>query len=501
MAPVKRKASELSASANRAKVLKLESELADGQSSLNNIVHLLDLASSKDVETLEQSQLSLYKVFKKLISLQKLEKPSKGEVPTIVTWLRERYAEYNKILCSATNHKKPSVQLSAIVLSLRLLRDDPLNPNPGQFPIDQYGRLISSLLNAENLHESTRHNFRQDYLDQFDDLRFYFYRFVEKASIECKQESRKLQEIAVRDNGLAILSALVQFPSKDDEVHRFWIAVESPGSKGLMSVAGHRKAFSDAWVALLRFSLTEDQYKHVLAIMHKRIIPHMPKPQLLMDFFTDSYDAGGSTSLLALNGLFYLMQNHGLDYPKFFEKLYALFDENTMHVRHRSRFFRLADLFLNSTHVSASLLASFLKRMSRLSLTAPPAAIVIIIPLTYNLMKKHPSLMPLIHRVGGEDTIGDPFDAAEVDPAKTGALESSLWEMSSLVDHFHPNVATLARILGEQFTKPSYNLEDFLDHSYTTMTDAELRKKLKNQIATAFDKPSTLFPESDVVAF
>lgn len=107
--------------------------------------------------------------------------------------------------------------------------------------------------------------------------------------------------------------------------------------------------------------------------------------------------------------------------------------------------------------------------------------------------------MPLIHRVDGEQGGRDPFDALEADPAKTHALESSLWEMSSLTAHFHPNVATLAKILGEQFTKPSYNLEDFLDHSYTTMTDAEMRKKLKNQVATSFEKPTGLFPSGDVI--
>ncbi|CCG85137.1 Putative uncharacterized protein [Taphrina deformans PYCC 5710] len=500
MPSVKRKAEEPTESV-RDKITKLETELASGQSSLNNIVHLLDLATSSNAETLEQSQLSLYKVFKKLISLKKLEKPMKGETPTIVSWLRERYSEYIKTLLASIEHKKASIQLEAIVLSLRLLKDDPLNANPGQFPVEQYGRLVSAIIHSSKLHDSTKYTFRQDYLEQFEDLRFHFYKFAEKAAMEAKQKSSLQEQAVVRDNALSLLSTITQFPEKDEDINKYWLNTISPTSKGVNTVSGHRKAFSGAWVAVLRFSLTEEQYKHILSIMHKRIIPRMPKPQLLMDFLIDSYDAGGSTSLLALNGLFYLMQHHGLDYPKFFEKLYALFDENTMHVRHRSRFFRLADLFLNSTHVSANLLASFIKRMSRLSLTAPPAAIVIIIPLTYNLLKKHPSLMPLIHRVETLDQVGDPFDAAEVDPSKTGALESSLWEMASLTSHYHPNVATLAKILGEQFTKPSYNLEDFLDHSYTTMIDAELRKKLKNQIATSFEKPTALFPESDIIAY
>ena len=40
------------------------------------------------------------------------------------------------------------------------------------------------------------------------------------------------------------------------------------------------------------------------------------------------------------------------------------------------------------------------------------------------------------------------------------------WEMVQLQGHYHPNVSTIAKILSEQFTKQSYNHEDFLDHSY-----------------------------------
>lgn len=469
---IKRKAEHQELS-DRDKIVKLETELEQGQSSLNNIVHLLDLAASDEADTLEQAQRSLYKVFRKLISLKKLEKPA-GETPQIVTWLRERYGEYVRLLLDSINHKKPAVQLAALTLSLRLLKTDPLNANDGQFPVDAYGKIVRSVLLATNLHESTRYTFRTEYLEPFEDLRYYFYRACDKTVQEAKKRSGAS---VCRDNAIGLLSALISFPEKDDEISKFWISEAEPKSSS-RTVTGHRKAFSEAWLVTLSFKLTEDQYKSILNMMHKRIVPRLPKPQLLMDFLTDSYEVGGATSLLALNGLFYLMQHHNLDYPRFFEKLYALFDEQTMHVRYRSRFFRMVDVFLNSTHVSATLIASFLKRMSRLSLTAPPAAIVTILPLTYNLLKAHPTLMPLIHNPDGVAGT-DAFDAAERDPEKTGAMQSSLWELQSHTTHYHPNVATLAKILSEQFTKMFYNLEDFLDHSYTTMTDAEMRKRLK----------------------
>lgn len=64
----------------------------------------------------------------------------------------------------------------------------------------------------------------------------------------------------------------------------------------------------------------------------------------------------------------------------------------------------------------------------------------------------------------------DPFLEQEEDPMETHAIESSLWELVALQSHFHPNVATLANIISEQFTKHSYNLEDFLDHSYGSVS-------------------------------
>lgn len=66
--------------------------------------------------------------------------------------------------------------------------------------------------------------------------------------------------------------------------------------------------------------------------------------------------------------------------------------------------------------------------------------------------------------------IDDPFNDEESDPNKTGAMESSVWELATLQDHYHPNVGTLAKILSEPFYKPSYNIEDFMDHSYTTVS-------------------------------
>lgn len=225
--------------------------------------------------------------------------------------------------------------------------------------------------------------------------------------------------------------------------------------------------------------MDKEQRKLILGAMTTSVAPWFMKPELLMDFLTDSYNTGGSTSLLALSGVFYLIQERNLDYPSFYRKLYSLLDSGILHSKHRSRFFRLLDTFLSSTHLPAALVASFLKRLSRLALNATPSGAIPVIPWIYNLLKKHPTCTFMIHRVTRNlkakeilenHGLTDPFLMDEEDPMETHAIDSSLWEIVMLQDHVHPNLATLAKIISEQFTKHAYNLEDFLDHSYSTVS-------------------------------
>ena len=72
-------------------------------------------------------------------------------------------------------------------------------------------------------------------------------------------------------------------------------------------------------------------------------------------------------------------------------------------------------------------------------------------------------------RIIWPDASSDPFDPEEKDPMLTNALDSSLWELVSHRNHYHPSVSTLAKIFQEAFRKPNYALEDFLDHTYGTV--------------------------------
>ena len=79
------------------------------------------------------------------------------------------------------------------------------------------------------------------------------------------------------------------------------------------------------------------------------------------------------------------------------------------------------------------------------------------------------------------------------DPQRTCAIDSSLWELETLQSHYHPNVASLARIISEQFTKEQYNIEDFLDHSYGSVLDSELAKEAKKEPVVEWKIPKRIF--------
>lgn len=273
---------------------------------------------------------------------------------------------------------------------------------------------------------------------------------------------------------LTILSSIKSIPDQQEEIENFYVAPPNKAKHGLYSLISHKKQAQKAWMALLRQDLSKSRRKNILELMSHRIAPWFLKVELLMDFLTDSFNVGGSTSLLSLSGLFYLIQHKNLDYPQFYAKLYSLLDSKILHSKHRSRFFRLLDTFLASTHLPAVLVASFVKRLARLSLFAPPSGIVVVVPWIYNLLNSHPSCTFMIHRNGEDDQDkerwGDPFRQEELDPMETDALDSSLWEIQMLQSHYHPNVATIAKTISEQFTKQAYNLEDFLDHSYGTVS-------------------------------
>lgn len=515
--PKKRTRSESSSSHDESEqdpqveILALETAILESRKNYNSITTLIDLARRLD-EDEEQALLavvSLCRVFIRLLAAGSLSRkkgmPDKDVV--VVHWLRDRLAEYHEVVFSLFAREDQA--MTALTLSMRLLKAE------GQYPLsdkEEYSfpkpflRDIVAAMCHPEVDQAVRHEFLENFVDEFDDVRLYTFKAVQDI-IAGEQGAQLSAQQQLFETLFELLSAIEGAPEPSDEFEDFYI--DPPRKKKgheLFSAPKHKKQAQEAWLALMRLDMDRDQRKRLLDVMSRVIAPWFTKPELLMDFLTDCYDAGGSMSLLALSGVFYLIQERNLDYPAFYTKLYSLLDADILHSRHRSRFFRLLDTFLASSHLPAALVASFLKRLARLSLFAPPSAVVTIVPWMYNLFRKHPTCTFMMHRVPrtdeerarlAEQGLEDPFDMNEPDPMETGAIDSCIWEVVQLQSHYHPNVATIAKIVAEQFTKQFYHLEDFLDHSYASLLEAEMTKNVKKAPVVEYQIPKHIFLPQD----
>ncbi|KAL2118991.1 hypothetical protein VTJ04DRAFT_5950 [Mycothermus thermophilus] len=484
-------------------IARLEAEIQESRKHYNNIANLIDLAQkhNDDPKTAFAASEALCRTFLRLLPAGNLvkRKDASEKESTVTNWLRDRLADYRGTLVAMLSHKK--LALPALSLAMAIIKAEAKHlvdrPEP-VFPRNDFAAIIAAIL--ESPVDPLREYYAKNFIRGYDDMRFYTFETI----ATYLREHEKVDE-RVRDIVFDLLLSMDDVPTSKEGLDKFFIEEPQKKKHPLRSVIQHKKQVQEAWLALMHLGLTKEQMKKVLGAMSTTVAPWFDQPELLMDFLTDCYNAGGSISLLALSGVFYLIQERNLDYPEFYTKLYSLLDADMLHSKHRSRFFRLLDTFLASSHLPAVLVASFIKRLARLALNAPPSAIVAIVPWFYNLFKKHPLTTFMMHRVPRTqeekdrleaEGMEDPFLPDEPDPMETRAIDSCLWEIVQLQSHYHPNVATIAKIISEQFTKQAYNLEDFLDHSYGSLIEAEMNKEVKKPPVIEFMIPKRIFTKA-----
>nr|POF12702.1 uncharacterized protein CFP56_09854 [Quercus suber] len=497
----------------QAQILLLEEQILVSREHYNNVVKLLELVENVQEKPKKATlaAVALCRVFTRLIAGEKLvlrRNDAEAEVE-VARWLKDRLRDYTGHLLSWIGSPDAVQEKTAITLLMRIVKSETTQDSKRSEQAWRQGStfpaVIRTLVEVADA-DGARQEFVEKYVEEYDDVRFYTFVAI-KQSFVSEQPVRQ-ESIA---NILQLLCLIEGVPESANQLEDWYGEAPATETNQLCSLNAHRRTAQDAWLATFRSGLTKDHRKKILSIMTSQVLPwFVSRIELLADFMTDSFNEGGSLSLLALSGIFHLMTKQNLDYPDFYTKLYSLLDENIMHNKHRSRFFRLFDNFLNSSHLPAAMIASFIKRLARLSLQAPPGAIVWVVPWVYNMLKQHPACTFMLHRSPhpahaiyashpnyAEDGMHDLYAMAEPDPMLTNALESSLWELETLRSHYHPNVATLAKILGEQFTKREYQLEDFLDHSYAGLINGELSRKLKKAPEVEWEIPKRILTRAD----
>ncbi|KAI9719181.1 MAG: hypothetical protein M1828_006274 [Chrysothrix sp. TS-e1954] len=481
----------------------LEQQVYDSDVNLNKIATLYQIAQ-QELESLRNESTALpalCRIFCRLLRdgrLSRLEAVQSPSGTAINQWLNKQLKAYNKLVCRVLKIGSKYHQDLGLTIGMELVSaySKAMESVPSHSKNDLFGQILDTILERKSS-AFLCSTYVKTYAQRYEDVRLMTFTHIAKTLGSRQGESH---DHVVTANALSLLSNMSHLGQPNRREVKTLFKAKSPSSQAQMKQA------QIAWTRLLSRKISKAQRKHILQILTTRIVPWFRKCELLMDFLDDAFQAGGATALLCLSGIFYLVRKRNLDYPDFYTKLYSLLDDALLHSRHRSDFFRLLSTFMSSSHLPAVLVASFIKRLARLAVHAAPAGIVAVLPWIYNMLASHTACSFMIHRnaVCNEELLlfelegaVDPFSELEVDPMKTSAIESSLWELVALQSHFHPNVASLARIISEQFTKQTYDVEHFLDYSYDTLIEVELHKQVKKTPEVEYRMSKDIFQSGD----
>ncbi|XP_007246113.3 nucleolar complex protein 4 homolog [Astyanax mexicanus] len=412
-------------------------------------------------------------------------------------FVRHRYNDCVELLLENTSHEVFQVKEAALCTLMKFAAAEGKHPLQKQewsehfnFPIELILAVVRCLLSETEDMALLISRF-QEFLEM-DDVRYYVMSSI-RDNIAKIMDKNKQAVLPVYQTNVFTLLTNITMPSKSSDITNFLIQQETNQEDWkAVKLKEHRRAFEQMWLTFLKYKLPGGMYKKVLVILHDTIMPHMSDPTLMIDFLTAAYDVGGAVSLLALNGLFVLIHKHNLDYPDFYKKLYNLLDPSVFHVKYKARFFHLANIFLSSSHLPVYLVAAFVKRLSRLALTAPPTALLIVLPFVYNLIRRHPSCRVLIHRPSAADELcNDPYLMDEEDPTKCHALESSLWELQTLQKHYNPDVSKAAKAINEPLSRQEQDISELLELNNFELMERDLKSQVQS-VPLEFDPASGL---------
>ena len=167
------------------------------------------------------------------------------------------------------------------------------------FPTLTYRLVVEALLQSKNgeiQHDGTTNNFIiLEFIEKFSkywDLQFYFFNNLSDILHQWKEEKSETELQLIFANYLTIIRNGLLFNEKTLEDEPLWVSndkdVKFP--QALYKHNQFKSQYQKDLIEMFSYPLLQVQYKSVLLILHKRIIPYMAQAQSLMDFLTDCYD-------------------------------------------------------------------------------------------------------------------------------------------------------------------------------------------------------------------
>ncbi|XP_050293525.1 nucleolar complex protein 4 homolog B [Anthonomus grandis grandis] len=429
------------------------------------------------LEMIFTSLLRDRKMYFEIIPLKIIERTPENEQKK---WLQDAYEDCFMKIVNLMDNENQKVAIQSLSTAMNLLAAE------GRFPTVSTTENTVPLLKLKNIlikllsPKQNKTNLITKYTEYllFDDILFFTWKLLPQ--LTAKSNASEVYIL----NYLSLLEKLQINPNIETK----YLCSGESGLPINFDVALTKKYLNRVWQCIMLWHHTPQVHRQLLIVLLEKVLVNLDKPLLLTDFLMDSLDVGGPVSLLALQGIFTMIQVHNLDYPNIFAKLYSMFEPEIFHTRYKARLFYLADLFLSSTHLSEMLVGAFAKRLARLALLAPSEDIIVICQFIGNLILRHPGLKCLLHNVDVTTSSNDPYIMEERDPLKSNAINSSLWELQSLQHHVQPSVANAARFINNSLPHVEWDIGKILENSGSDIFDKEI-KKLTKLIVLQFEQP------------
>ena len=447
----------------------------------NKISELLNLIRITDEESFEvalHASKNAIIIFKNLVESDDVlftspsgkSETSLSSVVQYKLWIGERFNEcFNNMLDLMKNSNVRQDEILTYLMKLVRLKFSLIlsQKNPGN--AKTYGKDIITLLYILLLNNNLELLQSFSAYFEYDDVRYVVLKAVPSVLRELTKSNQANEK--VMEYVLFVLKDIAEFIPDNDESsslsNSFFIedlasVLKDKKETGFFSAQAHRKLFGVAWLEFLKQPLPAALHKEVLINLHSLLIPNFAKPCLLADYLTRSFHQGGGLALLALHGLFVLVNEYNLEYPDFYKNLYTLLHPRIFAKSYKNRFFNLLQQFLSSTHIPSYVVAAFVKKMSRLSLIASSPGVLVMLNLMSSLISTHPSICYLINSDKSDSIVSDPFLEDEQDLMTCKAAQSSLWELDALERHYLPEISKAASIVkkGKVY---KYDVDKLLD--------------------------------------
>jgi len=138
--------------------------------------------------------------------------------------------------------------------------------------------------------------------------------------------------------------------------------------------------------------------------------------------------------------------------------------------------------------------------MARICVLSSPDVTIVLLPIMYNIMIKHPTSQDLIHREPHKDGVlvldevlkTDEYDFETKDISKANALNSSLWEFTLLSNHI---ISKISSFIGsfKSNIKTFVKIDEYFGNSYDFIFNEEIKKKAKIGTPLEYNEPKKLF--------